>query len=93
MTVLKIETDEKLEDTHLPVISRKDGKLYAYAGAYEHPMEQDHYIEAIIMESEKEDRIVYFHPGEEPKAVLNPGEGVTSVYVYCSRHGLWKTEI
>ena len=93
MKELTLNTDESLEDTHLPVIARKDGKLYAYAGAYAHPMEADHYIEAMIMESETSDRVVYFKPGEEAKVPFVPGEAVMAVYAYCSKDGLWKTEI
>lgn len=93
MTILKVQDNEALEDTHLPVINRKDGRLFAYTGAYDHPMEPDHYIEWMALQSEKDTRICYFHPGETPSVPLKPGEGVIAVYSYCNQHGLWKTEI
>jgi superoxide reductase len=93
MTVLEQNPDFSLEDTHMPVIHRKDGHLYAYAGAYSHPMEAEHYIEWIVLESEASARICYLKPGDEPKAEILPGEGVIAVYAYCSRHGLWSIHI
>ena len=93
MEELHLNQDDSLDDTHLPVIARRDGHLYAYAGAYEHPMEPDHYIEWLLLESEHSWRICSFQPHEEPKAEFQPDEAVTAVYAYCSKDGLWKTEI
>jgi Desulfoferrodoxin len=93
MEILKESEDIAKEDTHLPVIARKDGKIYAYAGAYEHPMIPEHYIEWMILETETDDRIVWFHPGEEPKVPFLDKEAVIRVYAYCTKDGLWMTEI
>ncbi|MCH3961201.1 MAG: desulfoferrodoxin [Solobacterium sp.] len=93
MKVLPAQTQGNGEATHLPVIARKDGHLFAYAGSYEHPMDPDHYIAWMVLETEKNARICMFQPGEEPKAAFLPGEAVIAVYAFCTKHGLWKTEI
>jgi len=93
MKILTAQVHGKEEDTHLPVIARKDGHLYAYAGSYEHPMDPDHFIAWMVLETEQSARICNFQPGDEPKAAFLPGEAVIAVYACCTKHGLWKTEI
>lgn len=93
MTLLSLSSDVEKEDTHLPVITRKDGHLYAYAGSYEHEMKEDHLIEWMLLETPEDCRICLFQPGDEPKVMFQPGEAVIAVYAYCSKDGLWKTEI
>ena len=91
--ILQMHIDGEMEETHAPVITRKDGHLYAYVGAYDHLMAPDHYIEWILLVSSQGERLCLLKPGDEPKAIFLPGEQVIAVYAYCSRHGLWKTEI
>lgn len=93
MEVLPVQEDEKLEDTHAPVISRKDGRLYAYAGAYAHGSVPGDTIEWMLLECEDTYRFCYFKPQDEPKMLFENGEPVSAVYAYCTKHGLWKTEI
>lgn len=92
MEILQVSHNVEKEDTHLPVIARKDGKIYTYAGAYDHPMVPEHFIECMILESEDNARIVYFKPGEEPKVPFLQQEAVIRVYAYCSKDGFWLTE-
>ena len=60
-------------------------------GSVEHPMQVEHYIEWIILETTKGVYRKNLNPGEKPEAtfVLEEGEKVVSTYEYCNLHGLW----
>ena len=53
-----------------------------------HVMEEDHYIEWILIEYYNEQVIEYFNPGEEAKVIVAYQEGMKA-YAYCNKHGLW----
>ncbi len=56
-----------------------------------HVMEEDHYIEWILIEYYNEQVIEYFNPGEEAKVIVAYQEGMKA-YAYCNKHGLWVNE-
>ena len=55
-------------------------------------MEEDHYIEWILVKTEKENREVILKPGDTP-AMTVPYEKGALIYAYCNKHGLWKTVV
>lgn len=57
-----------------------------------HVMEDEHYIEWIMVEYEDTDITKYFKPGAKAffEAKYVPG---MKVYSYCNKHGLWMKEI
>lgn len=76
-------------EKHLPTYEVKDGKIYVKVN---HVMEEDHYIDWICIVSEKKEVTTYFKPGEEALAHCKYIPGST-LYAYCNKHGLWKTEV
>ena len=57
-----------------------------------HVMDEDHYIEWISYEYDKNEQIVYFAPGDEPIATFKYVKGAT-IYSYCNKHSLWSKEV
>ena len=57
-----------------------------------HVMEEDHYIEWILVKTEKENREVILKPGDTPEMTV-PYEKGALIYAYCNKHGLWKTVV
>lgn len=57
-----------------------------------HVMEEEHYIEWIMVEYEDSDMTKYFKPGDkvELEAKYVPG---MRIYAYCNKHGLWMNEV
>ena len=56
-------------------------------------MEEDHYIEWIMVDYDDEQIIKHFHPGDEAKIVVPFRKGMKA-YSYCNKHSLWaNTEI
>lgn len=57
-----------------------------------HVMEEDHFIEWIMVEYEDSDMTRYFKPGDNAifEAKYVPG---MKIYSYCNKHGLWMSEV
>lgn len=89
--------DEQTEDSsvekHVPYIASSDDGVVVKIGENEtHPMQDEHYIEWI--EVQTEDRIYrkFLQPGDEPKAEFCvPESEVLKVREYCNVHNLWST--
>ena len=78
-------------EKHIPVVDINENKVTVCIGSVEHPMQVEHYIEWIILETTKGVYRKNLNPGEKPDAtfVLEEGEKVVSTYEYCNLHGLW----
>ena len=86
--------DASLEK-HVPVIKINEREVIITCGETLHPMEENHYIEFMVLETDKN---AYFHslkPGDSPVSsfLLVPDEKVIAAYAYCNLHGLWKSEM
>lgn len=81
-------------EKHVPVISIKDNKVTVTIGEVEHPMEEAHYIEWILLQTTNGNQIKYLNPKDSPSAefLISESEEVIAAYEYCNLHGLWKKE-
>ena len=80
-------------EKHVPVVVVDNNKVNVTVGSVEHPMVDVHYIEWIILETNKGYHKYDLKPGDKPVAEFNlvEGEGVVCAYEYCNLHGLWKS--
>ena len=87
-------TSDGAPETHIPVCTVTGNKITVNVGEKDHPMMDNHYIEWIVIETDKGAYRINLKPGAAPKAemVLADDEKVVGVYAYCSRHGLWTAE-
>lgn len=87
-------TSDGASEKHVPVISVSGNKVTVTVGSVEHPMLPEHYIEWIILETDKGVQKKTLQPGQKPAAefVLSEGEKVLAAYEYCNLHRLWKAE-
>ena len=93
MTELKANTTDGATEKHVPVIEQSDDKVTVKVGSAVHPMEEDHYIQWIEIETNKGVQRKYLKPAEEPKAVFAlADEKLLAAYEFCNKHGLWKAE-
>lgn len=81
-------------EKHVPVIDlQRDGHvLNVTVGEVEHPMEPEHYIEWIALETAGRLEIHYLKPGQAPTTFFAGGAKTGIAYAYCNLHGLWKAE-
>lgn len=93
--LLNAKTADTSVEKHVPVVNIDGENVEVVVGSTLHPMEEKHYIEYIILETEKGAYVRYLNPGDEPKAnfVLAKDEKVKAAYEYCNIHGLWKNEL
>ena len=94
MTELIPNTVEASAEKHLPAVTVTGDSVSVQVGSVPHPMEAEHLITFVYLETERGGQRKCLNAGEEPKLtfVLSDDKPV-AVYAYCNLHGLWKTEI
>lgn len=94
MELLVPNTTEAREERHIPVIKTKHNMVYVTVGDEDHPMEDNHHIEWVAIETHCGNQRKPLSPGKEPKVCFSLCEGdeVKAAYAYCNMHGLWKSE-
>ena len=88
-------TSDGASEKHVPVIDVEGNTARVTVGSVIHPMLEEHYIEWIILETDRGVQKKLLSPGQEPAAefVLADGEKAVSAYEYCNLHRLWKFSV
>ncbi len=78
-------------EKHLPVYTVQDGVVRVTVGSVAHPMQQEHHIAWISLQTRQGNQRKEIFPGEAPEAcfALCDGDEVEAVFAYCNLHGLW----
>jgi superoxide reductase len=92
MTELVANTTDAAKEKHVPVITVSGNEVHVVVGAVAHPMEPEHFIQWIYLETEQGGQRKSLKPGDKPEAVfaLAEGDKLIAAYAYCNKHGLWK---
>ena len=87
------QTEGEKSPIHKPVVEIDGNKVTVKVGEAAHPMDDDHYIQFVLVESNCEQYIKHFRPGDAPEATftINCTEDMT-VLAFCNLHGLWSAE-
>ncbi len=95
MIELKANISDGASEKHVPVVKIHDNEAIVTCGEVLHPMEDNHYIEFMLIETNKGYSIKYLNPGDKPECIfhLNTLEKVISAYAYCNLHGLWVSNL
>lgn len=96
MNKLVPNTVDGVGEKHLPVITILDKHaIRVHVGSQLHPMEKNHYIQFVAVETPDGLAIKYLHPGDIPVVTffVEDTNQVLAVYEYCNLHGLWKTAL
>lgn len=82
-------------EKHVPAVQICCDEVKVCIGEAEHPMMDAHYIEWVLVETDKGSMKKNLKPGCTPKVCfcLGKNEKVIAVYAYCNLHGLWKKEM
>lgn len=89
MKVLEPNSVDAATEKHVPIYEVKEDKIYAQVN---HVMDEDHYIEWMMIISSKKTVKKCFKPGDEPAIHCKYAPGAI-IYAYCNKHGLWKKEV
>lgn len=95
MELLEAGVTDAATEKHVPVVTVEGNLVKVDVGAVPHPMVEEHFIQWVAVETERDALVHWFHPGEAPEAVfaLAEGQQVKAVYEYCNLHGLWKKDL
>lgn len=79
-------------EKHIPVHSVEGNLVKVFVGSTEHPMQPEHYIEWVSLQTKQGNQWKALKPGEKPEAcfAICEGDEVEAVYAYCNLHSLWK---
>ncbi len=92
MTKLVANTTDAAVEKHVPIYEKVEDEIVVKVGEKEHPMEKDHYIMWIAQVIENKMLRVNLYPEQSTQTRFPYIKGAT-LYAYCNKHGLWKTEI
>ena len=94
MEELKANTTDASQEKHVPVVTVDGNKVNVTVGSVAHPMEAEHYIEWIYVQTENGGLRKALNPGDAPEAEFClGGDKAVAVYAYCNLHGLWKADV
>ena len=80
---------EPFDDTHCVNIQTVEDEYYV---TVDHPMQKDHYISFLCAVSDMGTQFVKLYPEGNAEARFKINR-VSSIYVYCNRHGLFEVKI
>ena len=88
-------TSDGAAEKHVPAVKVDGQKVTVTVGSVEHPMLDAHFIEWVILETEKGFQKVELKPEQAPVAefIVPEGDRPIAAYEYCNLHGLWKADI
>lgn len=94
MQALEANTTEAAGEKHIPAVTVDGGTVKVTVGEVKHPMQPEHYIQWVYVQTEKGGQRKSFKPGDEPTATFGVvDDKVVAVYAYCNLHGLWAVEL
>ncbi len=92
MQELVPNTVDASNEKHLPVYTREGNVLTVKVGSICHPMDENHYIQWVSVQTAQGNQRKALKPGCAPelKFLVSEDDELQAVYAYCNLHGLWK---
>lgn len=76
-------------EKHVPTYEKVEDEILVKVN---HVMEKEHYIEWICLVKDNKDIFVKLYPEQNAEVKFPYMQGAT-IYAYCNKHGLWKSEV
>ena len=85
-------TMDASKEKHVPVYTIEGNTVNVAVGSVLHPMQPEHYIEWVSLQTRSGNQRKQLEPNDEPKVsfAITDGDEVVAVYAYGNLHGLWK---
>lgn len=95
MEAVTANTADAAAEKHVPCISRDGNKVMIAVGDLPHPMTQEHFIEWVILQTNRGTYSRRLHPENIPEVCfrIRSTECPVRVYAWCNLHGLWLREL
>lgn len=96
LTSFEAQVEGEKAPKHKPVVEIDGDNVSVKVGEVQHPMDDDHYIQFIIVGVGNEQYAKCFKPGDVPEATFTIGadkiaDGIVAE-AFCNLHGLWSSE-
>lgn len=92
MELMIANTQDAAVEKHVPVYEKVEDEIVVKVGEVDHPMEKDHYIMWVAQVNDNQISRVTLYP-EQGISVRFKYIPNSTIYAYCNKHGLWKTEV
>ncbi|MBR3617867.1 MAG: hypothetical protein IKN46_04250 [Acholeplasmatales bacterium] len=90
LTELKSRGVDASFEKHVPVVKIDGDMVVVTVGANIHPMDPNHYIEFIEIETKRGVQRKNLKPGDTPVVTFKlVNDEFVNAYAYCNLHGLW----
>ena len=89
MHIVKANSVDASFEKHIPTYEVEKDNIIININ---HVMEDEHYIEWILVKTENKNIELLLKPNDKPTLTV-PYEKGAIIYSYCNKHGLWKTEV
>ncbi len=87
------QTEGEKSPKHKPVVEIDGNKVTVKVGEAAHPMDDDHYIQFLIVEAGAEQYAKCFKPGDVAEATFTVNSAAdVKALAFCNLHGLWSSE-
>ncbi len=94
MEELVANSVEAATEKHVPCVELDGDTICVTIGSVPHPMEAEHFIDYIYLETENGGQRKALKPGMAPACKFKViDDKPLAVYAYCNLHGLWKKEL
>ena len=86
-----VGTVDAAKEKHVPHVEVNGKHVHVQVGEVVHPMLDAHFIEFILLETNKGLHQAILKPGMEPVAdfMMQDDEELINVYEHCNLHGVW----
>ena len=93
MLAFPIQTEGEKSPKHKPVVEIDGNDITVKVGEAAHPMDDDHYIQFLIVESGAELYAESFKPADVAEATVTVNSADDAkAFAFCNSHGLWSSE-
>ncbi len=89
MEALVANSVECAVEKHIPTYEKVEDEIFVKVN---HVMEKEHFIEWVSLVHENKEYTVTLYPEQNAEARFKYIPG-SSLYAYCNKHGLWKTDV
>jgi len=94
MAELIANTVEASAEKHIPAVTVSGSSISVQVGSVLHPMEEEHHISFIYVETENGGQRKCLKVGAAPTADFTfANDKPVAVFEYCNLHGLWKVDL
>ena len=96
MLEFPVQTEGEKAPKHKPVVEIDGDNVTVKVGEVAHPMDDDHFIQFVVVNVDAEQYAKCFKPGDVAEATFTVGadklaDGVKA-QAFCNLHGLWANE-